>query len=368
MIYLNNAATSLYKPKEVLSEALNISPSIGRSSEISASAYCASALREKLLGFTNAISHDAVLTHGCTFALNQAIFGLAMQMKECDILVTQAEHNAVLRPVYALGKRGFGMVIAKTDEQGRITPEILLKALTPKVKIAVLTHAGNVTGGVNDIPALTKLLRSRGVFSVVDCAQSAGVIDVDLSYADMGAFPFHKGLHGLSGIGALIIRKGLRLTPLVYGGTGTLSQEKDMPDFPPERYEAGTHNIPALFASLSALKWHERYKKEIGGNLAISGEYIRSGLSVPGIKLLSDTNPCGICTFIAEKENFDSSVFATKLYEKGFIVRGGLHCAPLMHERLGTLNSGAIRVSVGIDTTLKQADAFIKAVKDVLKE
>ncbi len=413
MIYLNNAATTLFKPPEVIKAATISALSVGRSAGFDATAEKLSALREKLLKLTNARDHFVVLTSGCTFALNQAILGLAARLPPCRILVTQAAHNAVLRPVYALAKRrfpcainaadefgrvtptarsatktsnqktgnnaapkplyeaadnGFSYGVVPTDEFGRVTPETLAPYLTPDVKIVVISHMSNVTGGIDDIAAITKLLRSRGIYSIVDCAQSVGIMNVDLSNIDIAAFPFHKSLHALSGIGAMIVREGIEMEPLVYGGTGTLSADKDMPDFPPERYEAGTHNLPAINAALAALDWLEKYEEEIRGNLDYIGKRLYNGLYdlYPKVKILSCDNPGAIVTFVTTDADFDSAVFAQSLYDHGFVVRGGLHCAPLMHERLGTSLSGAVRVSPGIDTTETQIDSFLLTVKRLI--
>ncbi len=413
MIYLNNAATTLFKPPEVIKAATISALSVGRSAGFDATAEKLSALREKLLKLTNARDHFVVLTPGCTFALNQAILGLAARLPPCRILVTQAAHNAVLRPVYALAKRrfpcainaadefgrvtptarsatktsnqktgnnaapkppyeaadnGFSYGVVPTDEFGRVTPETLAPYLTPDVKIVVISHMSNVTGGIDDIAAITKLLRSRGIYSIVDCAQSVGIMNVDLSNIDIAAFPFHKSLHALSGIGAMIVREGIEMEPLVYGGTGTLSADKDMPDFPPERYEAGTHNLPAINAALAALDWLEKYEEEIRGNLDYIGKRLYNGLYdlYPKVKILSCDNPGAIVTFVTTDADFDSAVFAQSLYDHGFVVRGGLHCAPLMHERLGTSLSGAVRVSPGIDTTETQIDSFLLTVKRLI--
>ncbi len=503
MIYLNNAATTLFKPPEVIKAATISALSVGRSAGFDATAEKLSALREKLLKLTNARDHFVVLTPGCTFALNQAILGLAARLPPCRILVTQAAHNAVLRPVYALAKKrfpcainaadefgrvtptarstartsnqktgnnptpkppyeaagngfsygvvptdefgrvtptarstartsnqktgnnaapkslyeaadngfsygvvptdefgrvtptarsatktsnqktgnnaapkplyeaadnGFSYGVVPTDEFGRVTPETLAPYLTPDVKIVVISHMSNVTGGIDDIAAITKLLRSRGIYSIVDCAQSVGIMNVDLSNIDIAAFPFHKSLHALSGIGAMIVREGIEMEPLVYGGTGTLSADKDMPDFPPERYEAGTHNLPAINAALAALDWLEKYEEEIRGNLDYIGKRLYNGLYdlYPKVKILSCDNPGAIVTFVTTDADFDSAVFAQSLYDHGFVVRGGLHCAPLMHERLGTSLSGAVRVSPGIDTTETQIDSFLLTVKRLI--
>ena len=413
MIYLNNAATTLFKPPEVIKAATISALSVGRSAGFDATAERLSALREKLLKLTNARDHFVVLTPGCTFALNQAILGLAARLPPCRILVTQAAHNAVLRPVYALAKRrfpcainaadefgrvtptarstartsnqktgnnptpkppyeaadnGFSYGVVPTDEFGRVTPETLAPYLTPDVKIVVISHMSNVTGGIDDIAAITKLLRSRGIYSIVDCAQSVGIMNVDLSNIDIAAFPFHKSLHALSGIGTMIVREGIEMEPLVYGGTGTLSADKDMPDFPPERYEAGTHNLPAINAALAALDWLEKYEEEIRGNLDYIGKRLYNGLYdlYPKVKILSCDNPGAIVTFVTTDADFDSAVFAQSLYDHGFVVRGGLHCAPLMHERLGTSLSGAVRVSPGIDTTETQIDSFLLTVKRLI--
>lgn len=368
MIYLNNAATTLFKPPEVIKAATISALSVGRSAGFDATAERLSALREKLLKLTNARDHFVVLTSGCTFALNQAILGLAARLPPCRILVTQAAHNAVLRPVYALAKRRFPCAINAADEFGRVTPETLAPYLTPDVKIVVISHMSNVTGGIDDIAAITKLLRSRGIYSIVDCAQSVGIMNVDLSNIDIAAFPFHKSLHALSGIGAMIVREGIEMEPLVYGGTGTLSADKDMPDFPPERYEAGTHNLPAINAALAALDWLEKYEEEIRGNLDYIGKRLYNGLYdlYPKVKILSCDNPGAIVTFVTTDADFDSAVFAQSLYDHGFVVRGGLHCAPLMHERLGTSLSGAVRVSPGIDTTETQIDSFLLTVKRLI--
>lgn len=359
MIYLNNAATSLFKPREVYTAFSSFTPA---ERSTAASLIAASELRSRLLALTNANDHTAILLSGCTHALNQAIIGYALSLSSpCRILITSAEHNAVLRPVYSLERLGFSHTVIPTDRNGTISPKSLEAAITPDVKIAVISHVSNVTGGENDLDALAKLLKSHNIACIADIAQSIGLTDVNLNNVDMAAFPFHKGLHSFTGLGGLIIRNGISLVPLIYGGTGTLSEEKQMPSFPPERYEAGTYNAHAISSALAALKWEEKYRSEIRGNLAYIGQYLLKKLSsFDTINVISAPNSVGIASFTLDFEGFDSTELSTLLAENGIITRGGLHCAPLMHEKLGTLNCGAVRASAGIDTTENDINTLCK--------
>jgi len=366
MIYLNNAATTLFKPVEVIKASNTLNYGGNRSNSFEETAVFISRLRKELLNYLNANQHDVIITSGCTASLNQAITGFCEGKEPFDILVTQAEHNAVLRPVYALERKGFGVIIAKTDDYGRISPKELCNYLTPKTKLAIITHTSNVTGASNDINAVADVLHEKGITVIADCAQSFGYRDIDLHNVDMAAFPCHKGMHALTGTGFLIISKEITLEPLVYGGTGSLSEEKYMPDFAPERYESGTVNLSGISAAFTALEWLEKYEKQIRSNLSTIGDYLHKRLSALDVTVHSTKNDSGIATFSLNTESFDSVALSQKLYEKGFIVRGGLHCAPLMHQRLSTQKSGAIRVSAGIDTDFSHIDKFINTLEELL--
>ena len=372
-IYLDNAATSHPKPEPVVRAAVaamteaNANP--GRSGHARALAAARLVLdaREalaRLIGAGNAMS--VIHCFNCTDALNLAIKG-ALRLGD-HVIATALEHNSVLRPLCGLAARNrIGLTLIEPRPDGFVDPDDVARSVTDRTALIVCTHASNVTGAIQPVAAIGQLARRCGVKYLIDGAQALGAMPVDVGAlgCDLYAFPGHKSLLGPQGTGGLYIRPGIALNPLREGGTGSASDSVLQPAELPERYESGTVNLPGIAglgagvkyvaARLSQIMMHER---------ELTGALLEGLAGVPGIALYSpgeEAARAGIVTF--NVGDLTSTQAADALSERGFAVRGGLHCAPRAHRFLGTLARGAVRASVGYANTFEEIDAFIDAVK-----
>lgn len=368
MIYFDNAATQGKRPPcvfEALEEGLLMSVNPRRTAgEAGKTAlFLINEIRQMLTAYCG-ISGNTILLSGCTEALNLAILG---HCGEGAIVTTQAEHNSVLRPVYALGKRGREIRILEVEEDGRLNP-LLFEQSLEGASLAIVTHISNVTGAQNDIETLYSIAKSKGVTFIADVAQSAGHIPIK-GDADLFALPAHKGLYGPPGCGALVMREGIQLNPLIYGGTGSDSQNEDMPEFAPERYEAGTRNICGILAWGAALKWLTDKEDALAKRRrAVQSKLVSLLREIDEIRLLSVPNDCGIVTFTL-KSDFDSALWCEELSSSYKVAcRGGLHCAPLLHKRLGTFESGAVRLSVDASNTVDEGEYVANCIKAMCRK
>ncbi|MEG2085490.1 MAG: aminotransferase class V-fold PLP-dependent enzyme [Clostridia bacterium] len=371
MIYFNNAATSSYKPPYVMralidgsNNNINLLRSGGHSSVISAVAVNNS--RNSVANLFNCNNHNVIFTNGCTMALNLAIFGIAnLPLKlPFHIISTVMEHNSVLRPLYELQRLGAQLTFLSPDDSGSVPIEMLKLAITKETKLIVAVHCSNVTGGTNDINAFADIANNNNIPFIADIAQSAGYFPVNLNNIDMAALPAHKGLCGIGGNGALIMNKNITLKPFVYGGTGVMSHIEEMPDFSPERYEAGTQNIGGILALGAAANWTKENMSKMQYNRNYLQKYITENLQkMKAIRLISVPNSCGIVSFVINQNGFDSMLLSSNLSDKfDIITRGGLHCAPLIHKHLNTFETGALRISASGSNTIHEADALIYAI------
>ena len=372
-IYLDNAATSHPKPEPVVRAAVaamteaNANP--GRSGHARALAAARLVLdaREalaRLIGAGNAMS--VIHCFNCTDALNLAIKG-ALRLGD-HVIATALEHNSVLRPLCGLAARNrIGLTLLEPRPDGFVDPDDVARSVTDRTALIVCTHASNVTGAIQPVAAIGQVARRCGVKYLIDGAQALGAMPVDVRAlnCDLYAFPGHKSLLGPQGTGGLYIRPGIALNPLREGGTGSASDSVLQPAELPERYESGTVNLPGIAglgagvkyvaARLSQIMMHER---------ELTGALLEGLAGVPGIALYSpgeEAARAGIVTF--NVGDLTSTQAADALSERGFAVRGGLHCAPRAHRFLGTLARGAVRASVGYANTFEEIDAFIDAVK-----
>ncbi|MFP4384490.1 MAG: aminotransferase class V-fold PLP-dependent enzyme [Spirochaetia bacterium] len=378
MIYLNNAATSYPKPECVrLRAAASLAAPPDEAGRSTRGESEIEGCRRHGAAFFNAPAPEKfIFTSGATFALNMAIRGLHRGKKN-RFITTETEHNSVLRPLYHLKEeRGIHIDFMTCDREGRINPGDIKKLITPETAGAVITHGSNVTGAVHDIRELSRYTRAADIPLVVDAAQTAGLIPVDMR--DLGidilVFTGHKYLFGTSGTGGLILGENIDLPPLITGGTGSMSQSLLQPSFYPVLLEAGTPNetgIKSLDSGLSYIesigfdeimrRSRELRRQLIAGLSRISGVSIHAPApSDPGtvLPLLSITISDGLGSDPAE-----AGYILHKSYE--IVVRTGLHCAPLIHRRLGTHPAGTVRVSPGIFTNSGEIETFIKAVSAI---
>lgn len=375
-VYLDTAATSRTKPEEVFSAMDRFMREFGSSPGRSVHAPGMAAerivadAREKLATLFGIPDPSRIIfTLNCTEALNLAIQG-ALQPGD-HVVTSSVEHNSVMRPLSAMAQqRGIRISRAKADPAGFTDPDDLAKCIGPKTRLIVMTHASNVTGAIQPIEAVGQIARERGIPLVLDAAQTAGCIPIDLGRlpVDMIAFSGHKGLMGPQGVGGLYIREGIDLVPLKYGGTGSASSREVQPDEWPDKYESGTPNTPGLAGLSAAIDFLEAVTVEtIRSHISQIGETILTGLrSLDGISVCapgSMEHNIGVFSFTVKGR--DSADVATELEHRyGIMTRVGLHCAPSAHRVLGTFPQGTIRASIGYYTTEDQAEYLIRSLNE----
>ncbi len=369
MIYLDNAATSFYKPESVrraLVRAINsLTANPGRSShslslKVAENIY---EIREKVKRFFHANEHSVIFTKNCTEALNLAILGT---LKSGDHVITTAyEHNSVLRPLEYL--RNIGVEVSVLDCRLDCVLEELKKEVKDNTRLIITTSVSNVTGECVDLDSVGEYCREHNILYLVDGAQGAGHIDIDMenSHIDLLAFAGHKGLLSTTGVGGLIVRDGLKLTPIIYGGTGTDSENLTQPDTIPEGLEAGTIASIPIISLGAGLEFLEKNFEIIKNLEKILTKYLYFELKkLNFIELYSSNNSVNVISF--NIKDYDSSIVADILNEEYHIcVRAGLHCAPLVHKRLNTTKRGAVRVSIDFNNTKYEIDYLIHALKEI---
>ncbi len=352
MIYFDSAATTFQKPPEVAAamwDALASMSSPGRGGYPAAvraadmSFQCRSELAE-LFGLSN--PEQVVFTLNATHALNLAIKSLVPPGGRA--VISGYEHNAVTRPLAALRAR------VEIAAGPLFQPEAVLSAfdrlIVPGVDAVICSHVSNVFGFVQPIEEIASLCRSRKVPLIVDASQSAGVLPLDMKAlgAAFIGMPGHKGLYGPQGTGVLLCGEGVPVRTLLEGGTGSLSIQQEMPEFLPDRLEAGTHNVPGIAGLLAGV----RYVKCRGLEKILDRErrlthQAAEGLSrIPGVKVYALPglpHQAGVLSLTAEGADVESLGMA--LAERGVAARAGVHCAPLAHRTAGTLDSGTLRLS-----------------------
>ena len=371
MIYLDNAATSRFKPKCVLDALIfdvTHSANSGRAGHDEAidKSIRIQKCREYLLSvFGASDEYCLIFTKNCTEALNLAIFGIVKGGER--VLTGVNEHNSVLRPLYKLKQEGkISLEIVKTNPLGRIDVKDVEKFAT-NADILVFGGACNVNGAICDVQSIADYCKNNGKILILDGAQSVPLIPLTLksSGISMLACPGHKGLHGVQGTGFLIVRKDIKLSPLLYGGTGTFSSDVTPIVEMPDSFEAGTLFSGGIDALRQGAKWsfdnvdkNRKYIDRITKN-------ILHGLHDIGATLYTRDTQTGVVCF--NLANADSGYIADKLNEYGICVRGGLHCAPLVHREQGTSFQGAVRASVGCETKEGEIAYFLSVVERLAK-
>ena len=371
MIYFDNAASGGRKPDQVLTavqSSLKTSANPGRSGHKLALA-CATLVqdcRNALNMFFDGYGFDRVVfTKNCTEALNLALLGV---LKKGDhVIVTCMEHNSVLRPLEHLKKSGIITYdVCPLDHTGNISPDMILHLVKPNTRLVAVTAASNVNG---TIPPLSKIRESlpKEILFLCDGAQGCGHLDIKMQGAgiDLLCVAGHKGMLGIQGSGALLFSERVDPEPILYGGSGSISLSLDMPDFYPDRLEAGTLSYPAIISLLEGTRYLTLHLAQTQGRLLMLTAYCLKGLAALGAyTVYSIANPCGIVAF--RHKSLQSEHVADILSTRyGIAVRGGLHCAPLMHEALGTLDGGLVRVSFSHFNSEKEIDKLLHALQEI---
>ncbi len=371
MLYFDNASTTRFKPQCVIdgvNDAIANSCNANRTAQgcwFSEQLYQTRKLLSLL--YNNDGENHVAFTGGCTEALNLAIIGTA---RRGHIVISCAEHNSVIRPVYQLASKGYASVsVVYPDQTGQITAENLNKVITKDTTLVCISHTSNVTGVRQNYNEIAYLCHKNGALLLADCAQSVGYTPLDMQQkgVDMVAIGSHKGLHGIMGAGALIFHQRCAPRPIRYGGTGTDSHLVTQPTTLPESLESGTLPMPAIVSMQQGIKWYAQNHRQNATILKQLQSLLIEGLSqIKGVSLFSKPNDSGIVTLSVN--GLDSVAVADTLATTyNIAVRGGLHCAPLIHQHLGTQTTGLVRISVGVDNTKQQCLALIKALQEICK-
>lgn len=376
MIYLDNAATSFPKPPRVAERMTEYVTQIGATVNRSVYGPAQEAglvtlrLRERLcrlLGYGGRLTH-AILTSGCTMSLNMALRGYLRPGDHC--IVGSLEHNAVMRPLTALGI-SFDRI--PCDSRGRLDPDAIPGLIRPNTRLLVMAHGSNVCGTVQDAAAVGKLCKLNSIAFVLDAAQTAGHIPVDFDGfgCDALAVPAHKGLLGPSGLGALLLAPvfAKQLAPLLTGGTGSASHTEIQPDFLPDKFEPGTPNLPGIYGWEAALEWLEETTVEQirRHDLTLSRRFLDGLSCLPGVRLIGSDDPeQRTAVFSLDFPGKDNALVGDRLEQEfGILTRCGLHCAPNAHKVLGTYPGGTVRLSFGWFNTEDDVDAVLKAIEQI---
>lgn len=375
MIYLDNAATSWPKPPMVVRAMAGTLQKLGGNPGRSGHSLslCSGRIiqncRELLAqSFGAPSAENVIFTSSCTESLNLAIRGLLYEGDE--VICSYAEHNAVMRVLKGMEREGSIRVrTLPPNAEGLVTPESVSAAITPKTALCIICHASNVTGIVQPVRQIADALQPYGVPLLVDAAQTAGILDVSLQSlgADMIAMPGHKGLLGPHGTGVLVLGRGMLPTPLVTGGTGSQSESFEQPMQLPDRYESGTANLPGIAGLFVGARFALSHREQIEEYESRLADRLRMRLgNIRGLRVLG--NPAapkvGVVSFAPEQ--MDTGALCDALSKAGFALRAGLHCAPSVHQWMGTLHTGACRASVGIYNTEEEMDALADEVQRVL--
>ena len=378
MIYLDNAATTMHKPQaviEAVTQAMKNMGNAGRGAheaalDASRTIYDA---REKLCEFLNAKSpKEIIFTMNATESLNVAIKGI---LNEKDhVITTMLEHNSVLRPLYEMEAKGVKLTIVKSNTLGNISYDEVAQAISPKTKAIICTGASNLTGNRVDLKRMGEMARANKLLFVVDASQLAGIypIDVQALQIDILCFTGHKGLLGPQGTGGMYVRNGVDVKPLLSGGSGTETYSKTHPSQMPTRLEAGTlngHGIAGLHAAVEYIQsqgLESLRKKEMG----FMWKFYRGICNIPNVKIYGDFKDQSRCPIVALNiGDYDSSEVSDELLTTYDIsTRPGAHCAPLMHEALGTVEQGAVRFSFSHFNTEEEVQIAINAICKIAKE
>lgn len=377
IIYFDNSATSFPKPEEVYKaseKAMRIygaNPGRGGHRMAVEASKEIFKVREKIANLFNIKGPLRIaFTQNSTYALNFAIKGCIN--KKGHVITTALEHNSSLRPLFS--KRDSGEIeleLIYPEKNGEISIEKIIESIKEDTIAVVVNHISNVTGTIVDIGKIGKVTREKGVMLIVDASQSAGYLDIDVERdgIDILCFTGHKSLYGLQGSGGIYIREGIDFIPIIEGGTGSFSKLERQPLVMPEGLEAGTLNTLAIVSLGVGIDFIQKVGIE---NIRkhedrLTQRFLEKVKKMPEIKVYGSDRRGPVVTL--NIKGIDSGDLAAYLDEEyGILVRGGLHCAPKIHEAIGNGENGGVRFSFGFFNTDEEVDYAIKAFKEIVTE
>lgn len=379
-VYLNHAATSNHKFKKTVqtlcqyleeNNTINANRGFQNRDELNLIFEARQALADFFQGPDAA---HVLFTANATTSLNMILNGL---LRAGDhVLTTEVEHNAVARPLHLLEtQQNVSVTYLHCEPDGTLDPKQIDALIRPETKVLVMSHASNVLGTILPVRECFELAKSYGIITVLDSAQTAGFLPIDMEAMsiDVLAFTGHKSLMGLAGIGGFVLAKNMekKISPWMSGGTGSASLSFEQPTFLPDKFEPGTMNTMGILSLKSSLdsinqlglekiRTHERIltKRFLKGLEELPVRILGSREAIERVPVVSITATA-----------FDSGELAQQLFDEyQIITRSGLHCSPLAHQTAGTLKSGAVRFSFGWNTTMDEIDYTLNAMKEVLSE
>ena len=380
-VYLDNAATTFPKPKQVVDAMynymLNIGGNAGRGNYSNSlqSNRCLYDARETICNFFGYDNpSNVIFTNNVTTSLNMLIKGL---LKPGDHVITSSmEHNSVIRPLIDCKiSIHIDLDIVNADSKGFISIDDIEKSIRSETKLVIITQASNVTGSIQNIKQIGKLCKDNGIFFIVDSSQGAGVLDINMKliHADAIAFTGHKSLLGPQGIGGFIIDDNLNKNCLsiLQGGTGSLSYSLEQPDFLPDKFECGTHNLPGIVGLSESIKFINSIGlNEINEHNKYLLKYLLNGLmNISGLKVYGDTSGDNSTTCVSiNSDSLDASELGYLLENEGIKTRCGLHCSPLAHKTIGTYPNGTVRLSLSYFTTKADIEYTLKSINKIISK
>lgn len=367
MLYLDNAATSFKKPIAVY--AAMIKNTVFGSANAGRGGHRLSVKSmEKIVDTQDTVAElfniknpqNIAFTQNATYALNMVILGVLCGGGH--VIVTEMDHNSVLRPVYLLGD----YTIVKADKNGLVKAADVKNAIRENTKLIVCTHASNVCGTIQPVEEIGRIAQANNILFLIDAAQTAGCVEIDVEKigVDFLVFSGHKGLMGPLGTGGVFVRNPKSIQPVITGGTGSSSESLIQPHVMPDMLHSGTVNVPAVAALGKGIKYILRHREIYAREHEMASEFEKRIRNMDNVKVYGNDNKVATVAFNIGKN--DSS-YTASLMGEDIAVRAGFHCAPLAHKALGTQETGAVRVSFGAFNTMadsrRAADLVYRAVK-----
>ena len=379
-LYLDNGATAFPKAPGVAESMSNYLLNVG--CNVNRGAYKGSFEAENIIFETRELIcelfnynkvENVIFTKNITESLNVLIKGL---VKTGDhVIVSSMEHNAVTRPLNSLVKIGVEFTKVPCNKLGELNPEDLLEYIKPNTKAVVMTHASNVCGTILDLKRVGSICKENGLYFIIDTAQTAGFLDID--YKDIGAdaiaFTGHKGLLGPQGIGGFIVNDDMLtvLDTFIEGGTGSLSDKEIQPEYMPDKFEAGTLNIPGVYGLNASLRYilKEKVKTIREKELLLVNHFIEEISNIQEVKTIGKKDlkdRTGVVSI--DVPHMDNAEVSYNLYNDfGIMTRCGLHCAPSAHKTLGTFPKGTVRFSFSHFNTIEDVNYAVDAINKIVK-